>query len=122
MYYPYQLNIRAMRQEAKSLVGRKDFKSFTATDPAKRKTGKKENTIRTIKRLSIAARGHTVTIDIEANGFLYKMVRNIVGTLLEVGRGKLKKGSIKEILAEKNRRAAGYTDQAHGLTLLGVHY
>ena len=122
LYYPYQLNIRRMKEEAKDLIGRKDFKSFTASDPAKRKAQRVENTIRTIKRLSITKKGDNLIFDIEANGFLYKMVRNIVGTLLEVGRGKLKRGSIKQILSEKSRHAAGKTSKPKGLALLEVRY
>jgi len=122
LYYPYKLNIRRMKEEAKDLVGRKDFRSFTASDPAKRKTNKKETTIRTIKKLSITKKGSNLIFDIEANGFLYKMVRNIVGTLLEVGRGKLTRGSIKQILAQKDRHAAGNTAKPKGLALLEVRY
>jgi len=122
LYYPYKLDIRKMREEAKGLVGRKDFKSFTASDPAKRKSKKIENTVRTIKRIAITKKGDNLIVDIEANGFLYKMVRNIIGTLLEVGRGKLTKGSIKQILAEKNRHAAGNTAKPKGLALIEVKY
>lgn len=122
LYYPYKLNIRKMREAAKDLVGRKDFKSFTASDPAKRKSNKMENTVRTIKRLAITKNGDNLIVDIEANGFLYKMVRNIIGTLLEVGRGKLTEGSIKQILAEKNRHAAGNTAKPKGLALIEVRY
>ena len=122
LYYPYQLNIRRMKEEAKDLIGRKNFKSFTASNPAKRKAKKIENTIRTIKRLSITKKGDNIIFDIEANGFLYKMVRNIIGTLLEVGRGKLAKGSIKQFLSEKNRRSAGNTAKPKGLALLEVRY
>jgi tRNA pseudouridine38-40 synthase len=122
LFYPHKLNIRKMRDEAKSLIGRKNFKSFTASDPAKRKATKKENTIRTIKRLVISKKGPYLFIDIEANGFLYKMVRNIVGTLLEAGSNKLAKESIKGILAQKDRCAAGNTVHSKGLTLLEVNY
>lgn len=122
LFYPYKLNIRAMREEAKFLVGRKNFKSFTASDPAKRKSGKKENTIRTIRRLTISKRGDFITVDVEADGFLYKMVRNIVGTLLEIGNGKLAKGSMQKILSEKDRKAAGNTAKPKGLALLKVRY
>jgi len=122
LFYPYKLNMTAMRREAKSLVGRKDFKSFTASDPAKRKSGKKENTIRTIKRLTVSKKGDFITIDIEADGFLYKMVRNITGTLLEVGRGKLPRESMQKILSEKSRHAAGNTAKPKGLALLEVRY
>lgn len=122
LYYPYKLNSQRMREEAKSLIGRKDFKSFTASDPAKRKDRKEENTVRTIKRLTIIKKGNNLIFEIEANGFLYKMVRNIVGTLLEVGRGKLKRGSIKKILIQKDRRAAGNTAKPKGLALIEVRY
>lgn len=122
LFYPYKLNVRAMREEARSLIGRKDFKSFTASDPAKRKNQKKEDTVRTVRRLTITKKGAELIVDIEANGFLYKMVRNIVGTLLEVGRGKRTKGSIKRILSEKDRHAAGNTAKPKGLTLLEVRY
>lgn len=122
LHYPYTLNIRRMREEAKDLVGRKDFKSFTASDPAKRKANKREDTVRTIKRLAITRKGDNLIIEIEATGFLYKMVRNIIGTLLDVGRGKLTKGSIKQILAEKNRHAAGNTAKPKGLALIRVRY
>lgn len=122
LYYPYKLNIRKMREEAKDLIGRKDFKSFTASDPAKRKAGKNENTVRTVKRLVISKKGDNLIFEIEANGFLYKMVRNIVGTLLEIGRGKRARGSIKQILAKKDRNAAGNTAKPKGLALLEVRY
>ena len=72
--------------------------------------------------MTITKRGNFIEIVIESNGFLYKMVRNIVGTLLEVGRGKLGKGSIKKILAQKNRNAAGNTAKPEGLILLEVKY
>ena len=118
LYYPYQLNITVMRREARTLVGRKNFKSFAASDPARIKT----KTIRMVKRLTIKRRGDILTIDIEADGFLYKMVRNIVGTLLEVGRGRLAIGSVKKILAQKDRKAAGTTAKPKGLMLLEVRY
>ena len=61
-------------------------------------------------------------IDIEADGFLHKMVRNIVGTLLAIGSGRLPKGSMKRILEKKSRLAAGQTAKAKGLCLLKVKY
>jgi len=120
LLYPYPLNLSHMRQEAKILVGRHDFKSFQAVDAAKPKRG--ENTVRTIKRLEIKKKGDYIYIDIEANGFLYKMVRNIVGTLLEIGTRKLPKGSMKNILSKKDRTAAGPTAKSHGLALVEVKY
>lgn len=122
LFYPYKLNVRAMREEAKSLVGRHNFKSFTASNPAKHEKKKKDNAVRTIKRLTITKKGDFINLEIEADGFLYKMVRNIVGTLLEVGRGKRKKGSVERILAKKDRKAAGTTAKPKGLSLLEVKY
>ncbi len=119
LLYPYKLNLPLMRQEAKALVGRHDFKSFQAKDLSKKKFMR---TVRTIKKLSIQKKGDYIYIDVTANGFLYKMVRNIVGTLLEIGCEKLPKGSIKKILSKKNRMYAGYTAKPWGLTLLEVKY
>ena len=63
-----------------------------------------------------------IAIDIEAGGFLYNMVRNIVGTLVEIGRGRLDKGSLDKILAARDRRLAGPTAPAKGLCLIKVNY
>ncbi len=120
LHYPYKLNLALMRREAAILVGKKDFRSFQASDP--RNPHRDKNTIRTVRNISIRRKGDYVFIDIEADGFLYKMVRNIVGTLLEIGRGKLPKGSMEMILLKKDRSAAGYTAKAKGLVLLKVLY
>lgn len=117
-FYPFPLNIKLMQTEAKALVGKHDFSSFRASDPARQE----KDSVRTIKKLAISKQGDTITIDIEANGFLYKMVRNIVGTLLEIGSDWLPKGSIKKILAKKSRTAAGKTAATKGLTLIKVKY
>lgn len=63
-----------------------------------------------------------ISIYVEANGFLYKMVRNIVGTLLEVGMGRFSEGSVKKMLKEKDRRFAGLAAPSHGLCLEKVDY
>ena len=117
-HYPYRTNLARMRREAKGLSGRKNFKSFQATDSLRAEN----NTIRTVKKISIRKHGDLVLIDIEANGFLYKMVRNIVGTLLEIGSGLRPEGSIKKILQEKNRNSAGKTIPSKGLCLIEVKY
>lgn len=120
LFYPYELNLHLMRDEAKSLLGTHDFKSFQSIDTSKPHRSK--NTIRTVSLFNIKKRGDYIYIDIEANGFLYKMVRTIVGTMLEIGSGKLSKGSMQEILSQKNRIHAGYTVKAKGLTLMAVYY
>jgi len=117
--FPYPLNVAAMKREAKALVGRKDFRSFQAAN-AKGKKGM--GTVRTIKKFLIRRKENLISIEIEANGFLYKMVRNIVGTLLDIGTGKLPSGCLKKILAQKNRAAASKTAPAHGLCLVKVKY
>ena len=121
LLYPHKLNLTLMRREAKFFVGKKNFKSFQAT-PDKRFPWKAKNTVRTIKRLEIKKKGDVITIDIEANGFLHKMVRNIVGTLLEIGRGHLPAGSVQKILSKKDRTVAPATAKPYGLTLLKVEY
>ena len=118
-FYPYPLNIPLMRREAKILLGRKDFKSFAAT-PNPDEKGK--NTVRVIKDIRFKKQGDWLYIDIEASGFLHKMVRNIVGTLLTIGNGRLPEGSTKAILAKKNRIFASKTAPAKGLCLLKVKY
>lgn len=118
LHFPHKLNLSAMRKEAKSLKGKKDFKTFQSSDP-KRKT---KSTVRTIKRIEIKKSQDTVSVEIEADGFLYKMVRNIVGTLLETGTGKRPAGNIKEILTKKDRKLAGPTAKPDGLYLVKVQH
>ncbi len=115
-HVPYNLNVALMRREARCLIGKHDFKSFQAADKIER------SSVRTIKRLDIKKRGELIKITIEADGFLYNMVRNIVGTLLEIGRGKFKPGSIAKILKAKDRKLAGPTAPAKGLCLTEVKY
>jgi tRNA pseudouridine38-40 synthase len=121
-FYPYPLDIKLMRQEARCLSGRHDFKAFCAS------ASNTKNTIRTIKKITIRKTNHglnngpLIIIDIEADGFLYNMARNIVGTLMEVGRGRFPQGSLKKILNSKDRKLAGPTVPACGLCLLKVEY
>ncbi|MFH1359623.1 MAG: tRNA pseudouridine(38-40) synthase TruA [Candidatus Omnitrophota bacterium] len=119
-FYPYPLNVNKMRQEAKCLIGTKDFKSFQAADPSAQY--RQKNTVRQVKRINIRKNEDFVSIEIESNGFLYKMVRNIVGALLAIGSGQLPEGSIVRILKQKDRRCAPKTAPAKGLCLLEVKY
>lgn len=114
--YVYPLNFPAMKKAAKMLVGRKDFKAFQAAGSSVK------DTIRRVKRLSLEQKGKEIFITIEADGFLYHMVRNIVGTLLEVGRGKFSQKDFLEILKSRRRLLAGPTVPASGLTLAVVQY
>ena len=115
-FCPYSLNLSVMRREAELLVGRHNFKSFQASDYYER------NPVKTIKGLKISKKGGLIYIDFEADSFLYNMVRNIVGTLIEIGRGRFKEGSMRKILLAKDRKVAGKTVGARGLCLLKVKY
>ena len=115
-FVSYNLNFDHMRQAASYLVGEHDFVSFcnVRTDV--------ENTVRTITALDIIENGNEITIRIMGNGFLYNMVRIIVGTLIRVGRGFYTPEKVKEILEAKDRKAAGVTAPAHGLMLMEIKY
>ena len=115
-HLPTKLDIAAMAQAAAMLVGKKDFKSFaTAAD-------KRQTSVRTIFRCDINRNDDWVHIDVEGDSFLYNMVRNIVGTLVEVGSGRLIPEKITEILAAKDRTAAGQIAPAAGLCLMRIKY
>ena len=105
-----------MRREAKVLIGRHNFKSFQATDSYER------NPWRTIKSIKVRKDKDLLHIEIQADSFLYNMVRSIAGTLIEVGRGRFPKGSMEKILKARNRRLAGPTLPAKGLYLVRVRY
>lgn len=115
-FYPYPLDLKLMQNESRVLLGKHDFSSFRASGSSAK------DSIRTIKKLKITRAGDFIHIHIEAEGFLYNMVRNIVGTLIEIGRGKFAKGSLKKILQARNRRNAGPTVPACGLYLERVKY
>ncbi|MFH0935300.1 MAG: tRNA pseudouridine(38-40) synthase TruA [Candidatus Omnitrophota bacterium] len=115
-FYRHPLNVSLMRKESKVLLGRHNFKSFQAVDKTER------NPVRTIKNIRITVDNGLVCIDIEAGGFLYNMVRNIAGTLIEIGRGRFKPGDLKRILLGRDRRLAGPTVPARGLCLMKVNY
>ncbi len=118
LYYPFPLNVSAMKAAAKFIIGKHDFRTFQATDPRR----KERDTVRAVTGLTIKKTGDLIHIDVTANGFLYKMVRNIVGTLLEVGGGRRAPSDIQKILHGKNRVLAGETAKPHALTLLCVEY
>jgi tRNA pseudouridine38-40 synthase len=105
-----------MRRESKVLLGRHNFTAFQATEKRQR------NPRRTIKRIKISKDKDLLLIDIQADSFLYNMVRSIAGTLLEIGRGRFSAGSMQKILKSQNRKLAGPTLPAKGLCLLKVRY
>ena len=111
------LDLAAMQQAASALQGTHDFASFQAagSDVA--------STIRTLSRVEVRGRsGADVELDFEGTGFLRYMVRNLTGTLLEVGRGRREARDVDRILAARDRAQAGRTAPAEGLTLVRVHY
>jgi tRNA pseudouridine38-40 synthase len=119
-FLPGRLDHQAMHRAAQPLVGRHDYASFQASG-AERAT-----TVRTVFELAVARTdppGHDlVVVEIEADGFLYNMVRNIVGTLVDVGRGARAETWPAQVLAARDRRQAGRTAPARGLFLLRVDY
>ncbi len=116
-HVPRALALPAMRAAAARFVGRHDFQSFAASSGQVR-----ESTVRTLRRCDLKRSGHLLTFVIEGDGFLYKMCRGIVGTIVQVGLGKFPASGIRSILAKRDRRVAGVTAPAHGLVLWKVFY
>lgn len=119
-HFPHPLDAAAMHAAGQELVGRHDFSSFETAG------SERPDSIRTITELAVK-RGtddvtDRVTIDVAGDGFLYNMVRTIVGTLVEVGRGTRDVNWPAEVLAAQDRRAAGQTAPPHGLFLVSVDY
>ena len=110
------LDLAAMEQAAKHLLGTHDFMSFCANKRMKK------STVRTITRLDIRPIGGELRFSVSGDGFLYNMVRILVGTLLEVGMGKRSPDSIPALLEAKDRSQAGYLVPPHGLRLEAVYY
>ncbi len=118
---PCQLDVEAMRLAAEALVGEHDFTSFETPSSQRR------SKVRTIHELTIVRRDAVehpeaeVHVEVRGNGFLYNMVRIIVGSLVMVGAGRRSPGWLGEALAARHRPAAGPTAPPHGLTLLCIH-
>lgn len=116
-HVPRTLDVAAMRRAARLLVGRHDFASFTSNPGYER-----ESTVRTMRRASLVRRGHELIFHFAADGFLYRMVRNIVGALAKVGLGKISVEEFERILEARKRSAAPETAPACGLCLMSVRY
>jgi tRNA pseudouridine38-40 synthase len=116
-HVPRKLDLELMRTAARLFVGKHDFQSFTANPGYTR-----ESTVRTLTRCEIKRSGAQLTFVIEGDGFLYKMCRGIVGTLVQVGLGKFPANQVGVMLAKRDRRVAGMTAPAHGLVLWKVYY
>lgn len=119
--YEYQLgeelDLEAMRQALKFIKGTHDFEAFQASGGTPRET-----TVRTIFGAAIATKGDEIIFQIAGDGFLYNMVRIIVGTLVQVGRGKISPEEVEKIIESKDRQNAGFTAPAEGLYLEEVYY
>jgi tRNA pseudouridine38-40 synthase len=112
----YDLDVSLMQEAAKFFLGEHDFKSFCSIRT------QALDTIRTIHQLEVSKTGDIISITISGNGFLYNMVRIIVGTLLKVGRGTYPPEKILDILAGRDRSLAGPTALAEGLMLVKIDY
>lgn len=111
------LDFAAMAAAAAVLRGRHDFRAFSALNGTERET-----TVRDLRRLDIIRRGRRVRIIAEADGFLYKMVRSLVGTLVAVGEGKLTPAQVRALLSAPQRTPAVQTAPPQGLFLMRVFY
>jgi len=114
---PQTLDVAAMRAAAARLVGKNDFRAYSAAGSVE-----KEDTVRTLRELSIKERGNHLCIVAEGDGFLYKMVRSLVGALVDVGLGRLKPEDMTTILETKTRTHRVVTAPPAGLFLMKVFY
>src|SRR5713101_2307965 len=112
----HALDADAMRRAAQCLFGRHDFRSFETDWP------NRMSSVRTITHLAVSRLGNWIWLDVEADGFLYNMVRAIAGTLMNVGRGYWPASQVPAILQAGDRRLAGPTSPAQGLFLMRVTY
>ena len=115
-HYRYLLNINKMRFALDYLLGKHDFSAFNASPDLTK------NPVRTILKYSIERENDILNIDIIANGFFHHMVRTIVGTLIEIGRGKMDSQRMQTILISKDRKKAGPNVPPYGLFLMGVEF
>lgn len=112
----HELDAELMHMAAQSFLGEQDFSSIRGADC-------QSNTpFRNVHEISVARENDWIIIDVKANAFLHHMVRNIVGSLLNVGLGKKPIDWVSDMLSKKDRKAAGVTASAHGLYFLKAHY
>ena len=116
LFYYWDLDEKRMQRAADYLVGEHDFTSFCTHKP------EITDHVRTIYSLGVVRDGDLITVRVRGNGFLYNMVRIIVGTLLRVGSGMMEPEEIPDILAARSRSRAGETARPHGLTLAEISY
>lgn len=116
LYYRRPIDAEYLNEQAQAFVGKYDYRAFCSV-----KTDV-EDTVREVKAASVWREGDMVYFKVEADGFLYNMVRIMVGTLLFVSEGKIKSGELKDIILSKDRRRAGKTALPHGLYLNKINY
>jgi len=116
LHFRVKLDYARMQEASRTLVGRHDFSGFTSS------RSRVSSKVRTVVRSEISRRGYFLLYRIEGDGFLHHMVRNIVGTLLEVGACKRDSGAPREIILSRDRTRAGPTAPAHALSLARVWY
>jgi tRNA pseudouridine38-40 synthase len=116
-HVPRMLDLSAMRAAAAVLIGRHDFAGFAAN-----RGKEKPDTVRTLARITVAKRGPLVTLTFEGDGFLYKMVRLLTGTLVRIAQGKAEVGMIRDLLAARGKKKTQFAAPADGLYLAKVFY
>lgn len=116
LHIPHPLNVESMTEAAFHLHGKHDFSSFRSSSCSAR------NPVRWVTRAEFIKEGDFFHFFIESNGFLHHMVRSIMGTLIDVGRGRRTPSAFREILEAKDRRCSGKTAQPQGLCLMEVNY
>lgn len=117
LHYWYPLKINLMNEAAQNFIGKHDFTAFATLD-----NRKQENMGRTVKYFRVEKEGDFVNFTVKADGFLYNMVRIMIGTLLKVSQGKIKPSDIPKIIESKSRNLAGPTAPPHGLYLNRIFY
>lgn len=115
-HVPYNLDFKKMDIAKDFFLGTHDFSAFMSTGSSI------ENTVRTIYAVSLCQKNNIICFEVQGNGFLYNMVRIMVGTLIDVGSGKIRPESIPIILKSKDRKKAGHTAKPQGLYLEKVYY
>jgi len=116
LHYKYPLDEKMLQNEAQAFLGEHDYAGFCSTH------SKIMSTTRNVSKFKVERFGDELIFTVEADGFLYNMVRIMIGTLLKIAQGKIAQGSIGDIIAAKDRSKAGTTAPAHGLYLNKVNY
>ena len=115
-HFPYRLDFGLMEEAARLFPGEHDFASYAKTGSVT------SGTIRRIFRCDLRRQGARIYLTVEGNGFLHHMVRNMAGTLLEVGRGLISLSDFAALFEKRDRTQAGFTAPSHGLILVKVRY